>query len=109
MAVKTLRRGSKVHINCIERFRDSDMFGQHVISAAVMWNKPGTKRTEPVARCDHGEEVKVVDFKKDQTTEGVMWYKIEANLEEGDKVRGWVSFPFIEEAVTEDGYGPEDH
>jgi hypothetical protein len=103
-SILQLQLGQIVHLNGIEKYVHSDARGEMVVENIRIWKN--MNKTGIVAIGEHGEEVEILDIER--STRHVLHYKIKAMTDDG-YVKGYVSFPFIDEAVdTEVGYGDED-
>lgn len=100
-SIQALRIGQKVHLNGIEKYKHSDVLDELVCPKIRIWKNLSKKKVAAIAL--HGEEAKLLDFKRKRN---VMHYKVEVQTEK-EPVKGWVMFPFVDEAVKET-YGDED-
>jgi len=102
-SIQPLKLGQKVHLNGLEKYIHSDKRGELVCPKIRIWKNLSKRKVIAVA--EPGEEVTIISIERD--SRHVLNYKIEVGTAEGP-VKGYVMFPFIDEAVGEEGYGDED-
>ncbi len=105
-SIQPLKLGQKAHLNGIEKYVHSDARGELVCPRIRIWKNMTKKPGSFVALGEPGEEVKILDIDRDRNK--VLHYKIRVQTDTG-YVKGYVMFPFIDEAVdAKVGYGDED-